>query len=134
MTKEEVLKLALYLATMHHTDNGYAELRAKVRSATKQALEPEQEPVATLLRQSKQNYERNFGPSAAADWIYSDLLELLNTAPPQRAWVDLTDEKIKTLYAALKDVERTKGFSSENWFQAGLVMGEALHDIKEKNT
>ena len=57
--------------------------------------------------------------------------------PEQEPWPDLTkrepltDEKIKTLYAALKDVERTKGFSSENWFQAGLVMGEALHDIKE---
>ena len=56
------------------------------------ATPPEQEPVATLLLQSKQNYERNFGPSAAADWIYSDLLELLNTNPPQRK--PLTDEEI----------------------------------------
>lgn len=49
-----------------------------------QLAQPEQEPVATLLLQAKQNYERNFGPSAAADWIYSDLLDLLDTAPPQR--------------------------------------------------
>ena len=40
---KEALKLALDLATMHHTDDGYAELRAKVRSATKEALaQPEQ--------------------------------------------------------------------------------------------
>jgi len=34
-------------------------------------------PVADLLVQSKQNHERIFGPSATADWIYSDLLEFL---------------------------------------------------------
>lgn len=40
----EALTMALDLATMHHTDDGYAELRAKVRSATKEALaQPEQE-------------------------------------------------------------------------------------------
>lgn len=47
MTKE-ALKLALDLATMHHTDDGYAALRAKVRSASKEALaqpEQEQEPM-----------------------------------------------------------------------------------------
>ena len=45
--EREALNLALDLATMHHTDNGYAELRAKVRSAIKEALaQPEQEPVA----------------------------------------------------------------------------------------
>ena len=35
---EATVKLALDLAIMHHTDDGYAELRAKVRSATKEAL------------------------------------------------------------------------------------------------
>lgn len=43
----QAMKLALDLATMHHTDDGYAELRAKVRSASKEALaHPEQEPGA----------------------------------------------------------------------------------------
>ena len=74
--------------------------QSKKAMAQDKLAQPEQELVATLLRQSKQNYERNFGPSAAADWIYSDLLELLNTTPPQRPlvlqreWVDLTDEEI----------------------------------------
>jgi hypothetical protein len=44
---------------------------------TKQA----QEPVATLLLQSKQNFERNFGSNGYADWIYRDLAELLDDPP-----------------------------------------------------
>jgi hypothetical protein len=44
---------------------------------------PVQEPVATLLLQSKQNFERNFGSNGYADWIYADLTELMNTTPPQ---------------------------------------------------
>jgi len=45
--EREALKLALDLATMHHTDDGYAELRSKVRQFAKEALaQPAQEPVA----------------------------------------------------------------------------------------
>jgi len=58
---------------------------------------PVQSPVATLLLQSKQNFERNFGSNGYADWIYADLAELMNTTPPaaQRPWVGLTDEEIE---------------------------------------
>ena len=52
--------------------------------------QPEQEPVTLLLLQSKQKFERKFGPCWQADWIYSDLVELLDTTPPQRTWVGLT--------------------------------------------
>jgi hypothetical protein len=49
MTDKETLKLALDLVIMHHTDDGYSELRQKVRHAIKQALAaPVQEPVATV--------------------------------------------------------------------------------------
>lgn len=49
MTKDEALKLALDLATIHHTDDGYADLQSKVRVATKEALaQPAQEPVAWM--------------------------------------------------------------------------------------
>lgn len=50
---KEALKLALDLAIMHHSDDGYAELRSKVRQLAKEALaltstpcevQPEQEP------------------------------------------------------------------------------------------
>lgn len=57
----------------------------------------EQELVATLLRQSKQNFERNFGSNGYADWIYKDIAELMDTPPaqpPQRTWQGLTDEEI----------------------------------------
>ena len=46
MTQQQIeaMKMALDLATMHHTDDGYAALRAKVRSASKEALaQPAQE-------------------------------------------------------------------------------------------
>ena len=40
---KEALKLALDLAIMHHSDDGYAELRSKVRQLAKEALaQPEQ--------------------------------------------------------------------------------------------
>lgn len=46
----EAIKLALDLATMHHSDDGYQELRQKVRRVAKAALaeqpaQPQQEPV-----------------------------------------------------------------------------------------
>jgi hypothetical protein len=51
-------------------------------TAIKQARSaPVQEPVATLLQQSKENFERNFGSNGYADWIYKDLADLLDTPP-----------------------------------------------------
>jgi hypothetical protein len=66
-------------------------------TAIKQALSaPVQEPVATLLQQSKGNFERNFGSNGYADWIYKDLAELLDTPPAaqpsQRPWVGLVNK------------------------------------------
>jgi hypothetical protein len=90
MTKDEALQMCLeYIETDAHE-------RKYVRHAIKAALEAKDEPVATLLLQSKQNFERNFGSNRYADWIYADLVELVNTTPPQRkplmdepvAWVD----------------------------------------------
>jgi len=122
MNKAEIMRLAdgyaIAVAQAPHSprqrEKKLAEQRIeKARSVLEAALEQqqaEQEPVAAVLLQSKQNYERNFGPSAAADWIYSDLLELLDTTPPQRK--PLTDE----LEAAFKD---------------GWQSAKAAHGIKE---
>jgi hypothetical protein len=41
---KEALKLALDLAIMHHSDDGYAELRSKVRQLAKEVLAQPQEP------------------------------------------------------------------------------------------
>lgn len=101
-------------------------------------VQPEQEPVATLLLQSKQTYERNFGPSAAADWIYSDLLELLDTTPPKRK--PLTDEQVKELlrigpvYAPDGVVTRTPFSYRKELLDTAvwaLRKAEAAHGIKE---
>ena len=48
--KNEAMKLALDLAIMHHTDEGYYELRSKVRVAAKEALAKQEqvEPVAFI--------------------------------------------------------------------------------------
>ena len=46
----------------------------------------------------------------------------------------LTDELVNTLYQNLASDKRTKQFTAQNWFQAGLATGEAAHGIKEKNT
>jgi hypothetical protein len=43
-TQEEALKLSFDLAIMHHTDDGYPELRQKVRRAVKQALAAPAQP------------------------------------------------------------------------------------------
>jgi hypothetical protein len=63
--------------------------------------QPEKESIAALLLQSKKNHERNFGPSAVADWIYSDLLELLDTEPPQRQ--PLTEAEYMKALGPLRD-------------------------------
>ena len=49
MDKDEALKLALDLAIMHHTDDGYSELRQKVRHAIKQALAAQRQWVGLTL-------------------------------------------------------------------------------------
>jgi hypothetical protein len=71
-------------------------LLTKVREALAQ---PEKEPVAKKLLEAKQNFERNFGPHAMADWIYSDLLEWLDDTAPQPQRQPLTDEQIDSIVA-----------------------------------
>jgi uncharacterized protein involved in exopolysaccharide biosynthesis len=44
MTKDEALNMAFDLVIMHHTDDGYSELRQKVRHAIKQAFAAPVEP------------------------------------------------------------------------------------------
>ena len=113
-TDKELMQQALEALESEHPE---IQLRAAIALRSRLA-QPEQEPVATLLLQAKQNYERNFGPSAAADWIYSDLLDLLDTAPPQRK--PLTDEEIEFIYA-------DTGYNDIQMFARAI---EAAHGIK----
>jgi hypothetical protein len=85
----------------------------QMEAAIKQALAaPVQEPVATLLQQSKENFERNFGSNGYADWIYKDLADLLDTTPAaQRQWVGLTQTEVDECYESVMfnpDIEPTR--------------------------
>ncbi|CAB4136296.1 hypothetical protein UFOVP566_42 [uncultured Caudovirales phage] len=107
----EALKLALDLATMHHTDDGYAELRSKVRQFAKEALaQPAQEPVAVL-----------FGS-----------LPVYDTTPPQRQ--PLTDDEIWKFWWSRPEVPEGEDNSMEAEFVAAVRAVLAAHGIKEKNT
>ena len=58
------------------------EVSKKAITKLRRALEQpaQQEPVAELLKQSRANFERNFGKGGQgwADWIYGDIAELLS--------------------------------------------------------
>jgi hypothetical protein len=108
MTHIEALNLALDLATMHHTDAGYAELRAKVRVAIKEA-HPQQESVAREPNDAellKAFTRSNNGPNpfyrcntcgdtepGVREYLSNHWLKHNNTSPPQRTWAGLTDEE-----------------------------------------
>ena len=78
-------------------------LMGALKRSGKVVAQPEQEPVAELLKQSRANFEHNFGKSGQgwADWIYGDIAELLSehASPPQRTWVGLTIEDKKEYIA-----------------------------------
>ena len=95
--KDVALKLALDLAIMHHSDDGYAELRSKVRQLAKEALaltstpcevQPEQELVGFI--ESKADNEC---ADAYADGWNACVHAHKDTTPPKRPWVGLTDDE-----------------------------------------
>ena len=141
--EREALKLALDLATMHHTDDGYAELRSKVRQFAKEALaQPAQEPVEALklaleALEASAPWVELTNEAITNDRAIADIKEALaqlaqkpvavlfgslpvyDTTPPKRPWVGLTDAEFQLIY----DMGRTP---------AGMMeMVEAK--LKEKN-
>ncbi len=149
MTPQQLktMKLALDLATMHHTDDGYAALRAKVRSASKEALaQPEQEeklpPVeigvdVTDIGTTVVAFYRR--PNAVMEMFYSQFHPLAQPEQEpvidksaakriatslgwtsQRTWVGLTDED---MYVVSEEESCS--------FIAGAKWSEEI--LKEKN-
>ena len=87
---KEALKLALDLAIMHHSDDGYAELRSKVRQLAKEALaQPEQEPVGEF----KQSPHVNYPTLVWNNGYVAKFGDKLYTTPPKRPWVGLTAQE-----------------------------------------
>ena len=108
MSKDEALKLALEalyaLAAMNHTTQ---QMKSNAINAIKEALaQPEQEPVAIkhmkewveyLKRKSDhgQHMQIPSEMSAGACWeLAIELEQFINTTPPQRTWVGLSDAEI----------------------------------------
>ena len=147
---QEALKLALDLATMHHTDDGYAELRAKVRSASKEALkdhamretqrlgqEIEQEPVAWPCLIDSADFSENtitlvmqcedYKVSAGTHW--------LSTVPPQRK--PLTDDLYNELLFAVENkyTDETRHQTALRYIKQAEMPSarpaQAAHGIKE---
>lgn len=100
--KDEALRLALDLATMHHTDDGYTELRSKVRQLAKDALaQPEHRPVAEV--------RKNYGTGGDTGIWQLEKLPAgtqLYRAPPKRE--PLTREQIAEVW---KKGALTQGYS-----------------------
>ena len=88
--------------------------------AGKQALQPEQEPVATLDDLEQEIYEntRQFVSHDVMEWM----LKRYYTTPPQRTWVGLTDEEIKE-----GESKEEQGYG----FIQGALWAEAK--LKDKN-
>jgi hypothetical protein len=76
--------------------------------------EPQGEPVATLLEQSRQNCLRNFGPNGLADWIYTDLGELLADAASM-AIVCKASEQVQEPVGWLNDIDGEFEHSHKPW-------------------
>ena len=116
MTKE-ALKLALealeWINRVNAMDYEYQQKAREALNAIKEALaEPEQEPVA-------------WADHGVVNWIADKQFKhasLLYTTPPQRTWVDLSDEEIETIYANCNAWDK---FEYERMLEAKL---------KDKNT
>ena len=88
-------------------------LRLLVDDVIAALAQPEQEPVAWLSTDSIG--ERHLCFDKPLD---NDPVQPLYTAPPQRTWVDLTDEEIDNI----------------NYTSAHMLAREVLAKLKEKNT
>lgn len=66
-----------------------ADLWEAWQASRAQGAAPTGASVREALRASRENYERNFGPSVAADWVYSDLAELVADPLDEQAPMEL---------------------------------------------
>jgi hypothetical protein len=97
---------------------------------------PVHQPLAVLLKQSRENFERNFGKGGAgwADWIYSDIAELLSEPAAQPAPAQpLTAEQINQLvWEHIGPQAQADGKSSVyDAFLLAIRATEAAHGIGE---
>ena len=93
--------------------------------------QPAQEPIAWMYQCTADNlgsvllqHRTNLAESGSGLWIETPLY----TAPPQRTWVGLTEDEIKTIVA-------NYCLTINNWSLNGLSVAQAVAaKLKEKNT
>ena len=96
--KDAALKLALDLAIMHHSDDGYAELRLKVRQLAKEALAPTSTQCEV---QPEQELEYCVDYHCAGDCgqphNQQERKAFLVAKPLHRPWVGLTEQEVTAI-------------------------------------
>ena len=122
MTNEKkALELALEsLLHAYHEDEAHPKTLETITAIKELLAQPEQEPVATLDDLEQEIYEntRQFVSRDVMEWM----LKRYYTIPPQRPWVDLTDDEMLMIYG--QDHEDKK-------YNLGRMVQKAL---KEKNS
>lgn len=108
--KDAALKLALDLAIMHHSDDGYAELRSKVRQLAKEALAQDEQSSSQGLVYLVEDDFGLFRVTNKEDYTYWNgtgrhKTFVANTTPPKeqqscdkRPWVGLTEDEILDVF------------------------------------
>ena len=101
MNKDEALKLALWHEAMAREPNRNQAKREKHEATAKfikEALAQEQEPVA-YLSNKRQRINIEIKPQTFVEIpTVTDWEMPLYMKPPQRTWVELTDEEIKSCW------------------------------------
>jgi hypothetical protein len=103
--------------------NEFAELFGYVTPPTEQ---PEQEPVETYIHHYRsQSHPNDFGIPKGHWWQAKQYADAVNTTPPQRPWVGLTDEDVNRESAPITSQMKLA-------FHAGMYVAQQI--LKERNT
>ena len=130
MTKDEALKLALWHEAMAREPNRNQAKREKHEATAKfinEALAQEQEPVA-YLSNKRQRINIEIKPQTFVEIpTVTDWEMPLYMKPPQRTWVELTDEEINKLWAESHEdgIAMQQGFTTQQHYFAHLILRKA---------
>ena len=97
--------------------------------AGKQASQPEQEPVAWRIRctDPMRDWVLMYRRPKTEEQFSNMEIQPLYTTPPQRTWVGLTDEEIKSIWLNEKDY-------GDDWLDVQSIAKAIEAKLKEKNT
>ena len=94
MNRDDIIKMALEALESDPVSHLGLVHRKLAITALRQALETEQEPVATVTSESG-------NPNLSMSWWHEPALPVgtkIYTSPPKREWVGLTEEDMEALF------------------------------------